>query len=71
MSNNLSMVQDGANRVTNVIAGHKAGLTFASQMTQMEDLKNPNDFGQLVRGLNVYGFKVIEDKYLAHGYVYK
>ena len=71
MSNNLSMVQDGANRVTNVIAGHKAGLTFASQMTQMEDLKNPNDFGQLVRGLNVYGFKVIEGKYLAHGYVYK
>lgn len=71
MSNHLSVVTDGANRVTNVIAGHRSGLTFASQMTQMESLPNPNDFGQLVRGLNVYGFKTVEGKYLAHGYVYK
>lgn len=70
-SNNLSTVTDGANRVTNVVAGHSAGLTFASQMTKMETLPNPNDFGQLVRGLNVYGYKVIEGKYLAHGYVTK
>lgn len=70
-SNNLAVVTDGATKPTRVMAGHSAGLTFASQMTQMEDLKNPNDFGQIVRGLNVYGFKVIEGKYLASGYVYK
>lgn len=70
-SNHLAVVTDGATKPTRVMAGHSAGLTFASQMTQMEDLKNPNDFGQLVRGLNVYGFKVIEGKYLATGYVYK
>jgi len=71
MSNNLPMVVDGAVRPTHIIAGHSAGLTFASQMTQMEEIPNQNDFGKLVRGLNVYGFKVIEGKYLAHGYVYK
>lgn len=71
MSNNLPMVVDGATKPTHIIAGHSAGLTFASQMTQMEEIPNQNDFGKLVRGLNVYGFKVIEGKYLAHGYVYK
>lgn len=70
-SNNVAHVQDGSNRVANMIAGHRAGLTFASQMTDMENLPNPNDFGQLVRGLNVFGFKVIEPKYLFHLYAYK
>ncbi len=70
-SNNLSMVDDGGTNVTNIVAGHKAGLTFASQMTDMEDLPNPNDFGQLVRGLNVFGYKVIEPEYIFHGYAHK
>lgn len=70
-SNNLETVTDGANQVTNIIAGHKAGLTFASQMTEMEQIPNPNDFGQIVRGLQVYGYKVIEGKYLAHLYATK
>lgn len=42
-----------------VIAGHKSAITFASQITKVETLQNPNDFGQLVRGLNVYGSKVV------------
>ena len=42
-----------------VIAGHKSAMTFASQITKVETLQNPNDFGQLVRGLNVYGTKVV------------
>lgn len=70
-SNQLATVVDGANTVTHMIAGHKAGLTFASQLTNMEQLTNPNDFGSLVRGLNVYGYKVIEPKYLFHLYAYK
>lgn len=48
-----------------VMAGHKSAITFASQMTKMETLPNPNDFGQLVRGLNVYGYKVIKPTALA------
>ena len=47
-----------------LMAGHKAALTFASQITKMEQVRNPNDFGDFVRSLNVYGFKTIQDKAL-------
>jgi hypothetical protein len=53
-----------ANRRT-IVAIQKSALTFASQMTKMETLRNPNDFGDLVRGLNVYGYKVLTPKALA------
>src|SRR6478609_744424 len=43
-----------------LIAGHTSALTFASQITKTESLQNPNDFGQLVRGLNVFGKKLIK-----------
>ena len=67
-SNNLSVVTDATKKVTNVMFGHKKALTFASQMTQMETLPNPTDFGKLVRGLNVYGSKVIDPKAIGHLY---
>ena len=41
-----------------IMAGHKSGITFASQIAKVESLQNPNDFGTLIRGLNVYGYKV-------------
>lgn len=47
-----------------IFAGHKAGVTFASQFTKMEHLRNPNDFGELVRGLNVWGSQVVQGKCL-------
>lgn len=71
-SNNLALTTDsdaGGHQVTNVIAGHPAGLTWASQMTKLDHIDNPQDFGQLVRGLNVYGYKVIEGNYLVHSAV--
>jgi len=68
MSNNIDVTIDGSDNVYNIVAGHKAGLTFAAQMTKMETLPNPNSFGQLIRGLNVYGYKVIEGNYLVHLY---
>lgn len=43
-----------------LIAGHKSALTFASQITKMEQVRNPNDFGDFVRSLNVYGYKVVK-----------
>ena len=43
-----------------IFAGHKSAITFASQFTKTEHLRNPQDFGDLVRGLNVYGSKVIK-----------
>jgi len=40
--------------------GHKSGLTFASQIPEgkVERLRAESTFGELVRGLIVYGFKV-------------
>lgn len=54
---------------TNIIGGHSAGLAWASQIVEMEQLQNPWDFGSLARGLCVYGYKVIEGRFLVHGRV--
>ena len=48
-----------------IMAGHKSAITFASQIAKVESLQNPNDFGTLVRGLNVYGTKVVQTTGLA------
>lgn len=48
-----------------IIAGHKCALTFASQITKMETVRNPNDFGDFIRSLNVYGFKCVKGEALA------
>lgn len=60
LSNNLTSVVDGANTCWNIPFGHKAALTFAAQMTEMETLKAESTFGEIVRGLNVYGYEVIK-----------
>jgi hypothetical protein len=39
--------------------GHNLGLTFASQMTKVETLRSESTFGTLMRGLQVWGFQVI------------
>jgi len=43
-----------------LFAGHKSAWTFASQINKVETLPNPSDFGQIVRGLVVYGRKVVK-----------
>ena len=48
-----------------IMAGHKSALTFASQITKMETVRNQNDFGDYVRSLNVYGFKVVKPESMA------
>jgi hypothetical protein len=47
-----------------IVACHKSAMSFASQITKVETLQNPTDFGQLVRGLNVYGRKVTKPEAL-------
>lgn len=47
-----------------ILAGQKTAVTFASQIAKVESLPNPGDFGQLVRGLNVYGYKTIKPESL-------
>lgn len=48
-----------------VIAGHKMGLTFASQLTKTETLRSEKTFGDVLRGLQVYGYKVVKPEALA------
>jgi len=60
ISNQLSMVTDGANKATNVIFGHRSSLTFASQLTESEVIRAERKFGSFARGLNVYGFNTIK-----------
>lgn len=47
-----------------VMFGHKSAISFASQVSKVETLQNPNDFGELVRGLNVFGFEVTQPEAL-------
>lgn len=55
----------------NVVAGHVSGLSFAAQMDKMETLKNPNAFGDLVRGMNIFGYKVLKPESIVHAVVSK
>lgn len=48
-----------------IIAGHISALTFASQITKMETIRNPNDFGDYIRSLKVYGYKCVKPEALA------
>ena len=52
-----------------MIAGHKSAMTFASQINKVESLPNPNDFGTLVRGLMIYGRKVVKSQALTYAVV--
>ncbi len=42
-----------------MLAGSPMACTFAAQMTQMETLRSQATFGNLMRGLMVYGFETI------------
>ena len=45
---------------TTILAGHSHGLTFASQLTKMETIRAESTFGTIMRGLQVYGYKVTD-----------
>ena len=42
-------------------AGVRDGLAFASQITQVETVRREATFGDGVRGLNVFGYKVVKE----------
>lgn len=52
-----------------VVFGQTAGLAFAAQIVEAEMINNPNDFGYLIRGLMVYGYEVIEPKYVGAAFI--
>lgn len=67
-SNLLPVVTDGSDQVTRMYAGHPHGLSFASQMSKMETLRSEQTFGTLLRGLQVFGSKVLDGIALAQLY---
>lgn len=56
---------NAAGKFVAIMAGHMSALTFAAQITKLETVRNPSDFGDYIRGLNVFGFKAIAPKGLA------
>jgi hypothetical protein len=50
-------------------AGHAHGLTFASQMTKMETMRSEQTFGTIMRGLQVFGHKVVDGTALAQAVI--
>src|SRR4051812_26894337 len=68
-SNLLPTATDTTHTVTYVLGGTDSGLTFASQISEMETLRSESTFGTLLRGLQVYGFKVIDGTSLVGAYV--
>jgi hypothetical protein len=78
VSNNLKTVADNAGTSgstaddftgTYVMAGTRDAISFASQITNVETLRAQSTFGNIVRGLNVYGFKVVKPEALVAAYV--
>lgn len=70
-SNLLPNYVDGADSTFHLIAGTKAGLTFATQLTKTESLRAESTFGDIMRGLMVYGHKVVKPEALTASYVKK
>lgn len=56
---------------TAIFAGSNMAVTFASQLTKMETMKSERTFGELIRGLQVYGCDVIKSEAIAEAIVTK
>jgi hypothetical protein len=67
-SNLLDTDTEGSDLAYHVPAGHPHGLTFASQITNIETLRSEQTFGTLLRGLQVFGHKVLDGVALAELY---
>jgi hypothetical protein len=60
----------GGTAPANILFGHKAAVTFASQLTKSESMVNPRGFGVLHRGLQVYGYKTVKSDAFGNLYAY-
>lgn len=69
-SSNLLPRYVDTNSPFDIIAGHKGGLTFATQITKTETLRSETTFGTLMRGLQVFGMKVVKGDSLVRLYAY-
>jgi len=70
-SNLLPTYTDGSYTTTHFLFGVDYGLTFATQLTKTESLRAESTFGNIMRGLMVYGHKVIKPEALGAIYAVK
>jgi hypothetical protein len=54
-----------------LLAGTKDAVSFASQITNVETLRSTSTFGNIMRGLNVFGFKTVKPEALVTAVVTK
>ena len=68
VSNNLPRTADGD---SHILAGTNDAISFASQITNVETLRSTSTFGNIMRGLNVYGYQVVKPEALINAIVVK
>lgn len=66
---NLLLPATGTPTAYPVLFGTTAALTFAAQFTKMETIRSERSFSNLLRGLQVYGYKVVNGVALGLGHV--
>jgi hypothetical protein len=54
-----------------IYAGHAHGLTFAAQVNKVETMRSEMTFGNILRGLQVFGYKVIDPTAITQAIVTK
>jgi hypothetical protein len=52
-----------------ILFGTTSGMTFAAQFTKMETIRSERSFSNLLRGLQVYGRKVVKGEALGVGFI--
>ena len=57
-----SLLQPGGAARPTLIGYHESMVGFVNQIQSLESLRNPTKFADIVRGLNVYGGKVIKEE---------
>jgi hypothetical protein len=68
---NLLLPPSGYSTAYPILFGTQAALTFAAQFTKMETIRSERSFSNLLRGLQVYGYKVVNGVAIGNGFVSK
>lgn len=51
-----------------IVAGHKSAVATAEQITRTESYRDPDSFGDIVRGMHVYGRKILRSEGLVRAW---
>lgn len=71
VNNNLKFTAGASDDAHHILAGTRDSVCFASQFTKMETLRAQTTFGNIVRGLQVYGFEATQPEALFRLYAKK